>query len=143
MLIGAGQTESKPESVPPIIVEMHAECNRLRVQHGLQPLKLDISRCAVGQRWANYLARNRVFHHGGGEQVIAMGYDSPASCMRAWLNSSGHRAWLLSNSKLCGWGARQSAGGTWYWVGVFSGSPRSDGSSGGTYSRRGGFFRRR
>jgi uncharacterized protein YkwD len=134
------KVKSKVESVPPIIVRMHEECNRVRVQHGLQPLVLDVGRCGIGQRWASYLARNRVFHHGGGEQIIAMGYGSVESCMAGWLGSSGHRAWLLSNSQSCGWGAERSSDGTWYWVGVFNGSP-SGGSGVRTDYRRGRFRR--
>ena len=126
--------------VSPIIWKMHDECNRIRAQHGLSPLVLGVNNCNIGQRWANYMARSGVFKHGGGEQVIAMGYDSPEACMRGWFNSSGHRAWLLSSSYACGWGVQQSANGTWYWAGVFDGSPRSTGS----FSRsRWRLFRRR
>jgi len=39
--------------------------------------------------------------------------------MNGWMNSSGHREWMLSDSKLCGWGYQVSSDGTKYWVGVF------------------------
>ncbi|MER6332089.1 sigma-70 family RNA polymerase sigma factor [Streptomyces sp. NPDC001034] len=58
---------------------------------------------AAGYRWSAY-----------GEN-IAMGQQSPASVMDAWMNSSGHRANILNCSfKNIGVGVHKGAGGPWW-----------------------------
>ena len=106
----------------PAIIEMHKIANEKRSQCKQckrPPLELDEECCQVAQEWANYMAENRKFHHGKKEQIIAYGYRDANAAFRGWMNSRGHRRWMLSNSKKCGWGCQKSAKGTWYWVGVF------------------------
>lgn len=100
------------------IVRMHKEGMKWRRRYGKGELKLDENCCRIAQRWANYMARNNAFHHGGGEQIIAYGSGFQGVFVM-WMKSPGHRSWLLSNSTKCGWGYQKSADGTPYWVGVF------------------------
>jgi uncharacterized protein YkwD len=51
---------------------------------------------------------------------VAYGYDSGAAVVRAWMNSSGHRANILNGHyRAMGIGARRAADGTWYVAQVF------------------------
>lgn len=104
----------------PIIKMMHEEAVKVRKENNInEELVLDEECCKIAQRWANHMAETNSMYHGGGEQIIAMGYDTPQLTMKAWRNSSGHWAWLGSKSKFCGWGCQKSSNGTWYWAGVF------------------------
>jgi uncharacterized protein YkwD len=118
MLLGveAEQKEQPTLSEQPTIQQMHQEAIRVR---GGREIALDEECCKIAQRWANHMARTGMFGHGGGEQIIARGYPNVKACFSGWMNSSGHRAWVLSNSDRCGWGFQKSASGHSYWVGVF------------------------
>lgn len=60
---------------------------------------------------AGYLGWNAL-----GENV-AYGYASVSSVMDGWMNSSGHRANIVSSTFThVGFGRAQSASGTWYWT---------------------------
>lgn len=130
-------------------VLLHSECQRHRLANGRDAQHLDEECCGIAQRWAEHMAARRSMYHGGGEQIIAYGYATPATTMRVWINSGGHNAWLLSSTKRAGWGAAQSSSGTWYWAGAFRGSTATGagGTSGGGNNRSGwlnwGLFRRR
>lgn len=95
-----------------------------RKARGLNPQKLDEECCDVAQNWANYMAKYNSFAHGGGEQIIAVGYNTPEAAFGGWMASSGHRYWVLSDTEKCGWGVARSASGRWYWVGAFRSSDR-------------------
>lgn len=131
-------------SEQPKIVEMQQVATQLREDRGLESQKLDEELCKLSQKWAEYLAKNHYFYHGGGENIIAMGYTTPEAAFNGWLSSSGHRYWVLSGTDQCGWGAAQSSNGTWYWVGAFRSSVVLEPSS-VTYvpRRRFRMFRRR
>ena len=104
----------------PTIIRMHKEAQRQRKKYNKPSLRLDEECCELAQAWANYMADNKQFHHGGDEQIIARGYKNIKPLFRGWMNSDSHRTWIL-NSKFtkCGWGCQQSEGGMLYWVGVF------------------------
>ena len=105
----------------PTIVKMHKEAQRQRNKYNKPAITLDEECCQIAQTWANYMASNKKFHHGKGDQIISRGYKSVKSVFRGWMNSSGHRVWVLSSkSTKCGWGCQKSEGGMLYWVGVFS-----------------------
>ena len=108
----------------PVVKKMHEVATAKRKAYGLEPQVLDEECCEIAQKWANHLAENNYFYHGGGEQIIAMGYDTSESVFGGWLASSGHRYWVLSGADKCGWGAAKSAGGTWFWVGVYRNNPK-------------------
>lgn len=119
MLLGVeAEKQQQPQklSEQQTIQEMQKEAIRVR---GGREIVLDEECCKIAQRWANYMARSGRFGHGGGEQIIAHGYPSVRACFAGWMNSPGHRAWVLSNSARCGWGFQRSASGHCYWVGVF------------------------
>ena len=103
----------------PRIVEMNQIAQKKRSQHDKVELELDEECCHMAQEWANYMAENNQFRHGKKEQIIAYGYPNANAAFKGWMNSRGHRRWMLSNSKKCGWGCQQSKKGEWYWVGVF------------------------
>jgi uncharacterized protein YkwD len=140
-----------PTAEQPKIVEMQQVATQIRKDRGLGTQTLDEDLCKLSQKWANYMASNHTFHHGGGENIIAVGYNTPEAAFGGWLSSSGHRYWVLSNTDQCGWGAAQSSTGRWYWVGVFRNSKKKraaitavSGESGTTYYRpRHRLFRRR
>lgn len=99
---------------------MHRECNQLRAKYRKTKLQLDGKKCRLAQEWAAELARTGNFRHGRHDQIIARGYRSTGSAFRGWMNSSGHRAWILRSSNTsAGWGHAISKKGTHYWVGVF------------------------
>ena len=67
------------------------------------------------------LKANGVSYSSAGEN-IAKGQTSSSSVMKAWMNSSGHRANILSSSyKSVGVGCAADSSGTLYWVQVFIG----------------------
>lgn len=104
------------------IVILHEEVNRFRRSRGLPPLILDGGCCDIGQRWSVKMATTGEFKHGGGEQIIAWGADEVKEAVQLWVNSSGHRAWLLTERRYAGWGFRKGARGV-YWSGVFRDKP--------------------
>lgn len=113
------EAEAKPLSEEAFIVAMFDEMNRRRVEAGLPEMVLDEDLCVISQRWSNYMARTGAFHHGGGENVIAMGQSSPKEAIRSWMNSAGHRAFLMGRSRKVGFGAQRDSRGRWYWSGTF------------------------
>jgi hypothetical protein len=122
-------------------VLLHAEAQRHRLANGRDSQELDAECCRIAQAWAETMAARRSMFHGGGEQIVAYGYSTPAAAMRVWIASGGHNTWLLSSTRRAGWGAAQSSGGTWYWAGAFRGAVAST-TSGTTYSNpRRGWFR--
>ena len=89
--------------------------NVQRARNGLQPLSLDAELCRFARVNSQDMHDNRYFDHtsptygspfdmmrqfgityaSAGEN-IAMGYSTPEAVVNAWMNSSGHRAHILS-----------------------------------------------
>jgi len=111
--------EEQQLRVHPKIVEMNKIAQGLRLHNGKLILELDEGCCRMAQRWANRMANRRKFRHGKDDQIIARGYKNARAAFRAWMKSNGHRRWMLSDSKKCGWGCQKCKNGKWYWVGVF------------------------
>ncbi len=107
-------TEATPKQL-----EMHAELLRRRGDRPSPTMDAELN--TIAQRWAEHMATQSSMYHGGGEQIIARGYSTVPRAFTAWMNSSGHRAWLLSSSTRVGWGAAQSSSGQWYYAGAFRG----------------------
>ena len=104
----------------PGIVAMNDEANRVREVAGLKVHPtLDEDCCRIAQAHANWMAANENMSHGGGEQIIAMGYATIPDAMNAWRNSGGHWSWLGGRSELCGYGYQRSASGRYFWAGAF------------------------
>ena len=100
-------------------VEMNEAATKIRKQHGLSAQQLDQDLVKLAYRWAERLAKTGRLSHGGGEQIIAMGYRSTDSVFKAWMRSSGHRSWILSRTTRCGWACKRSKSGRLFWVGAF------------------------
>ncbi|WP_437188164.1 CAP domain-containing protein [Planctomicrobium sp. SH668] len=101
------------------IQAMYAAANRHRAQYSLPPQQLDEQLCQVAQRWANNMAARHSMYHGGGEQIIAMGYANPAACVQGWIYSPAHRVWVLSRNAKVGFGMAFSSTGQRYYAGVY------------------------
>ena len=72
--------------------------NAQRARYGLHPLKVDVSLMKTARNHAIWMSSTGNFRHtsiGVGEN-IAMGQPTTGSAMQAWMNSSGHRANILS-----------------------------------------------
>ena len=108
----------------PMATTMHKEAMKHRKRYNLKPQVLDEECCRIAQKWAEQMASQHSMYHGGGEQIIAVGYATPESAFRGWMASSGHRYWVLSGTDKCGWGAAQSSTGRWYWAGAFRNSAK-------------------
>ena len=106
-------------AAPPVTLKMQQESDRIRKEYNLKPQILDKECCKTAQEWAEYMAKHHYFSHGGGENIIAVGYESVPDAFQGWMLSSGHRYWLLSDADRSGWGAAKSNTGRWYWAGAF------------------------
>lgn len=106
--------------------DIAAEVNRVRATHGLPALVVDARLAAESQTWADHMALTGRFAHGGGEEIIAAAdwEQTAQEVVQSWMDSRGHRAWILSSSNRCGFGKSHARGGWgWYWSGSFNGSP--------------------
>jgi uncharacterized protein YkwD len=56
---------------------------------------------------------------GSAAENVAMGYNSAAAVVNAWLGSAGHRANIEGNSTRTGISAVQTSTGTWYYTQIF------------------------
>jgi len=104
---------------------MHLRAMEHRRANGMFDQRLDEECTAIAQNWANWMAANHNMSHGGGEQIIAMGQSTPEQAMQAWMQSSGHRFWMLSGTHRAGWGCQRSSSGALYWAGCFRSDPVS------------------
>ena len=132
-------------AVKPVALDMQKESTRIRKEYKLEPQKLDEKCCKIAQDWAEYMAKHHYHNHGGGENIIAVGYKDVPSVFGGWMSSSGHRYWVLSDSDMSGWGAAKSSTGIWYWAGAFRKTKKESELDASTYITRRRFrlFRRR
>ena len=139
------ETESKPESGTVQTGSGQAQVVRLvnqeRAAAGLGSLASDSQLTAVAQRKAEDMAKNGYFSHTSptygsafdmlkaagisyrtaGEN-IAKGQKTAETVMNGWMNSSGHRANILSSGYTrIGVGYAVDGSGTPYWVQIFAG----------------------
>ncbi len=115
--------------------------NAERAKNGLSALTADADLMKTATLKSQDMAKNNYFDHtsptygspfdlmtkygvssrAAGEN-IAMGQTSPSQVMNAWMNSSGHRANILSASYTqIGVGVAQNSAGTYYWTQHFIG----------------------
>lgn len=97
------------------IARILADTNSARAANGLAPLVLDGAVTTVAQNWSATQSRERRMSHnpqyssqipGGWSRAaenVASGY-APADVVRAWMNSSGHRANILGDYTTIGIG---------------------------------------
>lgn len=112
--------------------------NAERAKEGLSPLTIDTKVQAAaqvrareceksfshtrpnGSSFATALKEQNVSYRSAGEN-IAWGQRSPEAVMKAWMNSSGHRANIMNpNFTTIGVGYYQNANGTNYWCQLFT-----------------------
>ncbi|WP_437202359.1 CAP domain-containing protein [Planctomicrobium sp. SH664] len=114
-----GATTSPPLGQNPRIQEMYSASCRFRAQAGMPTQVLDEELCKIAQRWANTMAAQNSMYHGGGEQVIGRGYANGTACVQGWINSPGHRAFVMGGSTRVGFGCQRAANGQWFYAGVY------------------------
>ena len=131
--------ESTPESEHAFIKEVVELVNAERAKEGLSPLSIDTNVQAAamvrakeceerfshtrpdGTSFATALKEQNVSYKRAGEN-IAWGQRSPKEVMKAWMNSSGHRANIMNpNFTTIGVGYYENANGTDYWCQLFTG----------------------
>lgn len=133
-----GQTSSAPSGYASEVFDL---VNQQRSTNSQSALTYSTEASKVAQAKAEDMAANNYFSHtsptygsafdmlkangvsysSAGEN-IAKGQTSPSSVMKAWMNSSGHRANILSSSyRSVGIGCAADSSGTLYWVQVFIG----------------------
>ena len=106
--------------------------NNKRADHGLAELKKGDCVQKYARRQARKMAnQDRMFHQDlgvvqkqcgltGVAENVAAGYSTGRSAVKAWMNSSGHRANLLGSTyRVLGMAVRRSADGTPYAAQVF------------------------
>lgn len=130
---GNGSTEENA-----FIKEMVELVNAERAKEGLAPLTIDLKVQAAamvrakeceqrfshtrpnGSSFATALKEQGVSYRSSGEN-IAWGQRSPEEVMKAWMNSSGHRANIMNpNFTTIGVGYYENANGTDYWCQLFT-----------------------
>lgn len=96
--------------------------NERRKQHGLPPLEVDENLVKSARNHAIWMASNRRLQHTSRPvaENIAMGYSSSPAVVEGWMNSSGHRANILSGGhRRIGIAAYEAHDGTIYWCQQF------------------------
>ncbi len=140
---GNGSTEeSTPEEAPDsehaFIKEVVRLVNAERAKEGLAPLTINTKVQAAamvrakeceqlfshtrpdGSSFATALKEQNISYRSAGEN-IAWGQRSPEEVMKAWMNSSGHRANIMNpNFTTIGVGYYENAKGTDYWCQLFT-----------------------
>ncbi|MBC7691907.1 MAG: CAP domain-containing protein [Methylotenera sp.] len=116
--------------------QVFAQTNEYRAANGAAALTIDAKLTQSAQAYAESMANLGFFSHTGqdgsdpGSRITAVGYrwmtygeniaegqQTPAAVMAAWINSSGHRANIVSgNFKNLGVGYALARDGSAYWV---------------------------
>ncbi len=111
------------EAAKPISERLHEVAQSYRERSKLPRQELDAECNQIAQNWANHMASVQSMYHGGGENIIAYGTSTPEATMQMWINSPGHRAFVMGGNQRAGWGAAKAKNGTWYWAGAFRNHP--------------------
>jgi uncharacterized protein YkwD len=119
------QTEkapAQPLDLHPVEARVIERTNSQRIRHGLRPLRVDRRLLFSARRHAAWMTNARSMTHTSAAvaENIAMGQNSSAEVINAWMNSSGHRANILNPSYTrIGVAAYTTPGGTIYWCQQF------------------------
>ncbi len=141
-LIYPGQKMTIPEASPLLSLEkeVFTLINRERTSRGLSALSYDWQIARTARYKATDMVQKNYFSHtsptygspftmlknfgvsfSAAAENIAYGQPTAASVVKAWMNSSGHRANILSPSyTLTGVGAAKTSNGTLYWAQMFT-----------------------
>jgi uncharacterized protein YkwD len=96
--------------------------NEERARYGLPPLQVDKELMDTAREHAAWMTRNYSMVHTWRPlaENIAMGQPHSSDAVRAWMNSSGHRANILNSGHRCiGVGAYRTESGTIFWCQQF------------------------
>ncbi len=111
-----------PTDLHPIEARVVERTNSQRARYGLPPLSVDPQLVSSARRHAAWMTNSRSLMHTSqpvGEN-IAMGQSSSAEVIRAWMNSSGHRANILNPGYTrIGVACYTTTGGAIYWCQQF------------------------
>ncbi len=118
----AGDGEGEPDNLLPIEANIVSYTNRERERYGLPPLRVDRRLMLSARRHCGWMARRRALVHTSQPvaENIAMGQRHSREAVRAWMNSSGHRANILNrrHSRI-GVAAYRTPSGTIFWCQQF------------------------
>lgn len=91
----------------PFCVRVAELVNQARARYGLPPFTLDQNLCNGCGNHSAWMASYGFQHasNAGAMECIAMGVSTPEAVVNMWMNSSGHRAIILSRGRLLGVGA--------------------------------------
>lgn len=106
----------------PIEANLISYTNEERRRRGLPPLEVDKELMNSAREHASWMTRTRRFIHTrrAVAENIAMGQPYSRAAVRAWMNSSGHRANILNpQHRRIGVGAFRTEHGTIYWCQQF------------------------
>ena len=118
----AAEKKSDEIELLPIEANVISYTNTEREKRGLAPLELDKELMESARDHCSWMTRNRIFTHTrrAVAENIAMGQANSSQAVRAWMNSSGHRANILNpNHRRIGVGAFRTESGTIYWCQQF------------------------
>lgn len=127
LLSAVGTTERSREISPatglrPTEARLIERTNTERVRYGLSPLVVDLKLVKSARKHAIWMTRNRSLRHTSAAvgENIAVGQRSTVEVMRSWMNSSGHRANILSGRYTrIGVAGYETPSGTIYWCQQF------------------------
>ncbi len=120
--VQAEATQAKQLDLLPIEQQVVDDTNQQRARYGLPALKVDDELMKSARRHANWMALHQTLQHTTRPvaENIAMGQRTSQEVVRAWMNSSGHRANILDRGhRRIGVGAYRTAGDTIYWCQQF------------------------
>ncbi|MEX2112599.1 MAG: CAP domain-containing protein [Pirellulales bacterium] len=116
------QAPAQPLDLHPVEARVIERTNSQRIRHGLRPLRVDRRLVGSARRHAAWMTNSRSMTHTSDSvaENIAMGQNSSAEVINAWMNSSGHRANILNPGYTrIGVAAYVTPGGTIYWCQQF------------------------
>jgi uncharacterized protein YkwD len=106
----------------PIEANVISYTNAERAKYKLPPLEVDKELMQSARDHCSWMTWNRIFSHTrrAVAENIAMGQPQSSEVVRAWMNSSGHRANILNpNNRKIGVGVFRTENGTIYWCQQF------------------------
>jgi uncharacterized protein YkwD len=116
--------DKKVDGVKLRAIEVHvvSYTNEERARYGLPPLQVDKELMETAREHAAWMTRNHAMVHTSRPvaENIAMGQPHSSDVVRAWMNSSGHRANILNaGHRRIGVAAFRTEGGTIFWCQQF------------------------
>jgi uncharacterized protein YkwD len=118
----AAKKKDQDLELHPIEVSVVSLTNEQRKKYSLPELEVDKKLMYSARKHCGWMTRNRIFQHGnwGVAENIAMGQRDSRQVVRAWMNSSGHRANILNpRHRRIGVSAYRTKTGTIYWCQQF------------------------